>query len=180
MDIIQNSIAAQASKIDVFICVDKKRDILRIKIADNGLGIDENTLKRITSPFVTTRNTRQMGMGIPLFKASAKRAGGDFRVASHKGGGTVVEADFEISHIDRPPLGDIAQTLTLLIATGSDIEYGLILDNKSECFIFNSLKVKKRLGAVPITSFEVLDWISAHINEGTNTIFGGVLNEILG
>jgi len=61
-----------------------------------------------------------------------------------------------------------------------DIEYDLTLDNKKERFIFNSFEIKRRIGEVPLTHFEVLKWIGEYVNDGVKTIFGGILDEILG
>jgi len=179
LDIAQNSITAGASKIGVSICADKERDLLELEITDNGIGMDECFLKEVVNPFVTTRDTRQIGLGIPLLEASAIRASGELRITSEKFVGTTVSANFKISHIDRLPLGDIAQTLTALITARPEIEFELILTNKKESFNFNSPEVKKRLGEVPITEPQVLTWICEYINEGVKTIFGGVLDEIL-
>jgi len=72
MDIVQNSIDAKASK-SILICADKKSDLLEIEVKDNGIGMDSDFLKEVVNPFTTTRDTRRVGLGIPLLKASAKR-----------------------------------------------------------------------------------------------------------
>lgn len=179
MDIAQNSITAGASKISISICADRELDLLELEITDNGIGMDECFLKEVVNPFVTTRGTRRVGLGIPLFEASARRASGGLRITSKKSVGTTIKADFKISHIDRLPLGDIAQTLKVLLIARPDIEYEMVFDNRKKSFNFNSFEVKKRIGEVSITEFEVLTWICEYVNEGVKTIFGGVLNEIL-
>lgn len=179
MDIVQNSITAGAGKINILICADSQHDLLQIEITDNGIGMEEDFLRNVVNPFATTRNTRRVGLGIPLFEASAKSASGGLEITSEKFVGTTVKADFKISHIDRLPLGDIAQTMSSLVMAKPDIEYDLTLDNKKERFNFSSTEIKSRLGEVPITQFEVIAWIGEYINEGIKTIFGGVLDEIL-
>ncbi|NLP15334.1 MAG: ATP-binding protein [Clostridium sp.] len=179
LDIAQNCMTAKASKINISICADRERDLLEMEITDDGIGMDEGFLKKVVNPFVTARETRRVGLGIPLFEASAKRASGGLSVTSQKFVGTTVRAYFKISHIDRLPLGDIAQTLTTLITARPDIVYELVLTNKNQSFVFNSLEAKEKLVEVPITEPEVLTWICEYINEGVKTIFGGVLNEIL-
>ncbi|CDG35017.1 histidine kinase [Acetivibrio thermocellus BC1] len=180
MDIVQNSIDAKASKISILICADKKSDLLEIEVKDNGIGMDSDFLKEVVNPFTTTRDTRRVGLGIPLLKASAKRASGELEITSEKLVGTTVKASFKISHIDRLPLGNLAQTMESLIVARPDIEYDLTLDNKKERFIFNSFEIKRRIGEVPLTHFEVLKWIGEYVNDGVKTIFGGILDEILG
>lgn len=178
MDIIQNSLSAKADRIDITISALTDIDLLEIEIKDNGIGMDENFLKDIKNPFKTTRTTRKVGLGISLFEASAKSASGELSINSKKNSGTEVKACFKISHIDRLPLGDIAETLTTLIVAQPNVEYNLVIDNKKEQFIFNSLEIKKTLGEVAITQFEVIKWIGEYVNEGIKIIFGGVLDEI--
>ncbi|MFZ5990126.1 MAG: ATP-binding protein [Bacillota bacterium] len=179
MDIVQNSISAKAARIDILICADSKLDLLVIEVKDNGIGMDESFLKDAANPFTTTRTTRKVGLGISLFEASAKRASGKLGITSQKMVGTKVNASFKISHIDRLPLGDIAETMVSLIISQPDIEYNLILDNTKERFVFSTFDIKGRIGEVPITQFDVIKWIREYINEGIKITFGGVLDEIL-
>jgi len=179
MDIVQNSISAKASKICIFLAADNEEDLFTMKIVDNGEGIEESLLKDITSPFATTRKTRKVGMGISLLKDSSNMAGGNLQVYSKKFEGTKLEATFKISHIDRIPLGDIAETIVTLVMASPDIEFELDISNKNDCFKFRTVEVKEQLKEVPITQFEVLNWIREYINSGIKIIFGGVLNEIL-
>jgi len=179
MDIVQNSISAKADKIYISLTADKQADILIMIIADNGEGIEENFLKNITSPFTTTRKTRRVGMGISLLKASSNMAEGDLKIYSKKSEGTTLEASFKISHIDRLPLGDLAETMVTLIMANPDMEFELDLSNKKDCFKFKTIEVKEQIKDIPITQYEVLNWIREYINSGIKIIFGGVLNEIL-
>ncbi|TYQ16467.1 UNVERIFIED_CONTAM: histidine kinase/DNA gyrase B/HSP90-like ATPase [Acetivibrio alkalicellulosi] len=178
MDIVQNSLSAKSDRIDIIICARPEIDILEITIKDNGIGMDEDFLKEVKSPFKTTRTTRKVGLGISLFEASAKSASGELNINSQKNVGTVIKACFKISHIDRLPLGDLAQTITTLIMSQPDVEYVLNMDNQKECFVFNSYDIKKTMGEVPITQYEVIKWIGEYIDEGIKIIFGGVLDEI--
>ncbi|OPZ90537.1 MAG: Phosphoglycerate transport system sensor protein PgtB [Firmicutes bacterium ADurb.Bin419] len=179
MDIVQNSISAKASEVCISITADNNVDLLTMKIADNGEGIEESLLEDITSPFTTTRKTRKVGMGISLLKASSNMACGDLVIYSKRFEGTTVEATFKISHIDRLPLGDITETIVTLIIASPHIEFELVLSNEEDCFRFSTAEVKAQLKEVPITQVEVLNWIREYINSGIKIIFGGVLNEIL-
>ena len=179
MDMIQNSITAKATRISILICADRESDLLEMEVKDNGIGMESDSLKNVVNPFTTTRDTRRVGLGIPLLEASANRASGELKITSEKFVGTTVKASFKISHIDRIPLGDLAQTMEGIIIARPDIEYDLTLDNKKERFNFNSSDIKRRLGEVPITNFEVIKWIGEYLNDGVKTIFGGILDEIL-
>ena len=67
MDIIENSLDAEASLITLSIAEDAKEKVLRISIKDNGRGIPDSMLELITDPFVTTRTTRRVGLGLSRF-----------------------------------------------------------------------------------------------------------------
>jgi len=178
MDIVQNSISAEATCIKVSIIADDETGKLSVEIEDNGKGMDKDFAQRVTSPFVTTRSTRRVGLGIPLLQASAERAGGYLTIHSEPGSGTILRAVFQINHIDRLPLGDISETMTALIIANPDVHYMLYIKSNKTCFEFSTAEVKEKLGEVPITGYEVVAWIKDFIDDGIKNTFGGVLNEV--
>lgn len=123
LDIVENSIRACAKKIEIKIIEDKKRDLLNIEIIDDGEGMDRKTLRNVLDPFFTTRNTRRVGLGLPLLAQSAEESGGSIKIKSKPGKGTKVKAIFGYSHIDRRPLGDIYKSLKVLVAANPDINF---------------------------------------------------------
>ena len=78
--------------------------------------MDPDMVERVCDPFVTTRTTRRVGLGLSLFKQAAQETGGDLSVKSEQGRGTEIQATFQRDHIDRKPLGDMGATLVSLIA----------------------------------------------------------------
>lgn len=179
LDIMQNSISAKASIIKVIAAVEADTGMLKIVVEDNGCGMDKDLLAVVTDPFTTTRTTRKVGLGIPMFKASAEQSGGSFSITSEKGAGTVVTARFGISNIDRPVLGDLPGVITDMAAANPTVDILLRLENGEKQFIFDTREVKKTLGEVPISEFEVVSWLREYIGEKLNEIFGGVLSEIV-
>ena len=97
--------------------------MLTIEIKDNGEGIDEEAIKKVLDPFFTTRTTRRVGLGLPLLSQAARESGGNIEIESKVGRGTRVKATFGYSHIDRKPMGDMATTLTTLIAGNPEIDF---------------------------------------------------------
>lgn len=179
MDILQNSITAHADTIIVRIWANKTADEMGFEVTDNGTGMDKELLDKVTNPFVTARTTRKVGLGIPLLEASTQRTSGGLEINSEKGVGTNLKASFRISHIDRPPLGSVGETMASVIMAQPEIGLELKLENENiECFNFNTADVKKTLEDVPITQFDVITWIKEYIDEGIKNIFGGVLDEI--
>lgn len=109
LDIAQNSIRAQASRVEIDLQENATEDSLVITIKDNGCGMDEAIVAKVTDPFFTSRTVRKVGLGIPLFKQNAEATGGNLKIESKTGEGTIIEAKFGLSHWDRPPMGDIAE-----------------------------------------------------------------------
>ncbi len=145
LDIVQNSISAGASEIFIGIRELQKTDLYEIEIKDNGCGMPEELLKKVTDPFVTTRTTRKVGLGLSLLKYHAQLTGGDLNIDSTEGSGTQLKATFSMSHVDRQPLGDIAGVMIILIAANPEIDflYQHITDNGE--YSFSTRETKEQL-----------------------------------
>lgn len=172
LDIAENSVTAHATEIDIDIRVEK--NILSIVIKDNGCGMTEEFVKKVVDPFSTTRTTRKVGMGIPLFKLASEAAGGKFDIRSKSGIGTTVTATFEIDNIDRAPLGNIASTISQLIATSPEIRFVFNYSIEGNGFSVDTDEVKENIGDVPITEYEILKFIEEMINENMTALNGGI------
>ncbi|MBW1773341.1 MAG: ATP-binding protein [Deltaproteobacteria bacterium] len=123
LDIVENATKAGATLIEIAILEDINKDLLQITIKDNGRGMDAEMLEGATDPFVTTRTTRRVGLGLPLLEQAAKETGGNLLITSDPGKGTKVVATFQESHIDRRPVGDMGATLTILIMGNPDLDF---------------------------------------------------------
>jgi hypothetical protein len=166
LDIVQNSIKANANLIEITIEKDTFKNQLYIGINDNGCGMDKQMLNKIIDPFFTTRTTRKVGLGVPFFKMSAELTGGDFKILSKLGVGTKIQAVYNYNHIDMMPIGNITQTITTLIQLNPDIDfiYKYIVNKKE--FILNTIEIKNVLDGVPINSFDVIKFIENNIIDG--------------
>ena len=170
LDIAQNSISAGASLTEIVVNENTKENTLLIGIYDNGCGMTEEQVKSVIDPFFTTRTTRKVGMGIPLFKMSCEQTGGKFTIESQKGVGTKINALYKTDSVDFTPLGDIAATIVTIVSMNSDKEflYKRVLDDKE--FIFSTAEIKKILDGVPLSEPSVMSWIEQYINEQTNEL----------
>lgn len=175
MDIAQNSVRAKASVIKIEITEDTEQSTLEIKITDDGCGMSEEQVKSVIDPFFTTRTTRKVGLGIPLFKMAAEQTGGYLDIKSQLGKGTVVTAKFISSHMDMTPLGDINSTISILIRCNPDtnIVFTHSVDNKT--FSLDTRELKEVLGDVPLDTPEVMQWIDDYLKEQTEILYGGAL-----
>mgnify|MGYP003288965654 FL=1 len=171
LDIAQNSITAGASLITIEINENTIDHTLLIGIYDNGKGMSEEQVKSVIDPFFTTRTTRKVGMGIPLFKMAAEQTGGKLEIKSELGVGTEVRAYFMTDSVDFTPLGDVASTIQMLITmnTDRDFLYKHSVDGKE--FVADTREIKEILGDVPLDTYEVSQWLIDFIKENTEVLY---------
>ena len=166
LDIAQNSIVAGASLIELIVKEDTVGDRLTLIIADNGCGMTPEQLARVRDPFYTTRTTRKVGMGIPLFRMAAEMSGGDLSIESQVGHGTTVTATFGLTHIDRMPLGDMADTVSALIRLNDDRDFVYRHEVDGQSFELDTRQLREVLEDVPLSEPDVINWIKAAMAEG--------------
>ena len=152
LDIAENSVAAQADKIEIRISEDLDKDLLSIEIIDNGVGMDKEILEKALDPFYTSKTVRRFGFGLSLLSEAAKAANGHFSLQSKKGEGTRIRADFQHSHIDRQPLGDIGQTLITLIIGNPEIHVIFEHERNGDTSCLDTREIKAQLNELPINS----------------------------
>jgi anti-sigma regulatory factor (Ser/Thr protein kinase) len=170
LDIVENAIEANARHIDLSIVENMNEDRLQIIVQDDGQGMDDERVKRVRDPFFTTRSTRHVGLGIPLFAAAAERCAGELSVQSAEGQGTTVAVTFQHSHIDRAPLGDITGTLMCILLRGErfDLRYThRMIDGPSDqTFELDSSQLLCELGDIPLSHPTVRRWLSEFVTQG--------------
>ncbi len=169
MDIIENSVRAEATDISLIIAVHTKDNVLNIDITDNGKGMDEEEIKKCVDPFYTTKESKKTGLGIALLKQSSEEADGTFLLSSEKGMGTKISATFQYDHIDRRPLGDISKTFYVLIAAYPQVNFFFVYKKNNKSFEVDTAEIKKELEDIPINAPDVLKTLRSHI-------MGGVLS----
>jgi hypothetical protein len=123
-------------------------------------------------PFTTTRTTRKVGMGLPLFRLAAEQTGGTFSIESRQAGesggahGTCVCAAFHTEHVDCAPLGDVASTLVTLIQGSPELDLTYLYRSESGEKRLSTTEMREILGGVPLNSPEVLSWVNEFIGDG--------------
>lgn len=173
LDIVENSVAAEADKIEITILEDEKKDLLSVEISDNGKGMDKKQLKRALDPFYTTKTTRRFGLGLPLLSEAAKAANGDFIITSTVGKGTRVKAEFKYSHIDRKPIGDMAQTIITLVMGNPEIDFIYTHKKNGHKYCFDTRKIKTQLKSAPINSPDGIKKLRGDLKEINKKLTGG-------
>ena len=174
-DIVQNSITAGASLVDIGFTLDERKT-LTVTVRDDGCGMSEELLKRVQSPFTTTRTTRKVGLGIPLLTQNAQLSGGDVHIESTVGTGTVIKATFHTDSIDCLPVGDLAETMATLVLSNPDKpDFCLTCTSPEGEMQFSTEEIRAALGGVSLAEPEVYQWILSSLREEIEPILGGIM-----
>ena len=173
LDLVENSTGAGATIVSVSVEEDSRRDELRIRIADNGKGMDASLVLKVTDPFVTSRTTRKVGLGLPLMDMTTRMCGGALHIESIVGKGTTVDAVWQLSHLDRPPLGNMVSTVKTILVMNPDILFQYAHKVDDRCFSLDSGEIRAALGDLPLTQPEVLAWLDDYLKENLSILYGG-------
>ena len=166
LDIAENGVSAGAQNITIMIVEDLRTDRLKLAVEDDGRGMDAAMVEQVTNPFITTRTTRKVGLGIPLLKLAAEMCDGGLTVESTPGVGTTVNVDFQRSHIDRMPLGDVVGTMLALLVGWPQVHWVLRYRVDDEEYVFDDAPIKEVLGDLPLSDPEVLKFLRGALREG--------------
>ncbi len=142
LDIVENSINAKATRVDIDVDIDKKENLITIRVTDNGKGMDSKTLENVRNPFFTTRTTRKVGLGVSFLDEIAELTGGELNIESKLGIGTTVQLKLPLDHPDRPPLGDIISTLITILLTNPQVWIIYRETRNGKAWEFNSKDVE--------------------------------------
>ena len=141
-DIIENSVNARAN--EVIIRMENTDDYFICSIIDNGTGIPG---QEVLDPFVTSRKTRRVGLGLPLLKKAVEDTGGYLKIWRVDGdGGTGLEFKINLRHIDAKPIGDLARTFSDIFLAWPEIILKLfVIKEGSEKLVFDFQKLRDEI-----------------------------------
>ncbi len=174
LDVAENGITAGADCIQITVKEARRdEDILTIVIEDNGSGMPADKLQKPTDPFITTRTTRRVGMGLSLLAAAADRCEGKLDIETGPGRGTRVQATFRYSHIDRAPVGDMASTITTLIMGNPQVDfvYTHIIDDND--FVLDTRDLKEGPQDQSLTDPMLIYQLNQSIRNSLSELAGG-------
>lgn len=165
LDIAQNVLQAGAKRLSILLSM--QAQLLTITIEDDGCGMSEAFLKDVCDPFRTTRTTRAVGMGLPLYKLAAEQAGGWFEIRSRQGEGhgTIVRTGFDMANIDCPPLGNMAETVVTILQGSPWLTLLYEYTDESGEKRLSTDEMRELLGDVPLNEPEVLAWTREYLCE---------------
>ncbi len=162
LDIVQNSIVAGATFIKIIL--DNGPEELLFSVVDNGKGMSEETVKKVRDPFVTSRTTRKVGLGIPLLEQTCSLCQGSLTLESKLGEGTTITAVMNHKSIDMPPLGDIAGAVYITLITNPDIRF--LVEFPHAGFTLDTDEIHEVLEGVPFSNPDVMEWLEGSIRGG--------------
>ena len=176
LDIAQNSISARASLVEIDITVDHSRDTVALRFVDDGCGMSAEMAQAVSDPFTTTRKTRKVGLGLPLLKMTAQATGGDFAIESEIGKGTTVSVSFGLSHIDRPPMGDVPGSLFTLVLMNPRTDFLFVYDYDGKNFTFDTRVIRETVAPIPLDHPEISAWIKECLYQEITELHGGLFS----
>jgi anti-sigma regulatory factor (Ser/Thr protein kinase) len=165
LDIAENALTAGARNISIEVHEDRAADLFTVAIIDDGRGMSSEIAARAADPFTTTRTTRKVGLGLALLREAAVAAGGGLEIRSSPGTGTSVTATFRLRHVDRKPLGSMAETILALLAAPGQIEIVYRHSRDGRVIVFDTKEIRSRLDGLPIHSTEVLRFVREFLNQ---------------
>ena len=175
LDIVQNSVRAGAAHVGIGFSLSAD-GLLTMTVEDDGCGMSREFLEQVRSPFVTTRTTRRIGLGIPLLMQNAMLSGGAVDIESEEGRGTKLTATFRTDSIDCLPLGDLASTMASIIMGSPDApEFSLRCDSPAGAMSFSTEEIRPLLEGVSLAEPDVVQWIQESIREEIEPILGGIM-----
>jgi hypothetical protein len=170
LDIIQNSLSAGASVIELHVWEDVANNLLTITIKDNGKGMTPEQVSQVTDPFFTSRTTRRVGLGLPLYRQTAEQSGGALTIESETGAGTTITATFVYDHIDRPPMGDLANALVLMMSANPDCTFRFVYRFNERTYSVDTQEINEALEGLAINDVRVMKMVEQMIGENMRAL----------
>lgn len=176
LDIVHNSLNAGAHTVKIVIKEDPVNNSLSLLISDDGAGMTQEQCESACDPFYTTKKGRTTGLGLALLKMSAEMTGGNIKISSTIEKGTEVCAAFNTLSIDMKPMGDIAQTVALLIYGCHNSDFIYRHEYGRRYIELNTLAMREILGEVGLNNAEVYTWVLEYLREQEIILHGGAVS----
>lgn len=171
LDIAQNSIVAGATKISIELKEETENNLFYFSVADNGKGMSQEFIQKVRNPFTTSRTTRKVGLGIPMLEQTCVQCGGRLDIESEVGEGTKITASMEYANIDRPPLGNMPETLYILILMNQQVTFHYYHKYDSREYVLDMAEVREVLGDLPLDELSVAGWLKENIEDGFESLY---------
>ena len=131
--------------------IDEDGKTISVAIKDDGKGMDEATQARAFNPFYTEagkHDKRKVGLGLPILKQICEATDGSVSLSSKKGVGTELRYSFSATHIDLPPMGDLAETILMLFNYPGDFDLTFTHRKGTEEYSISRLELAEAVGGL--------------------------------
>lgn len=177
LELIQNSLAADASRIDFTLTLNQPDGQSTMIIKDNGKGMDEALLRKVSSPFTTSRTTRKVGLGLAFFTQAIQQADGNYTITSKPNEGTIITGFWKSDHWDAPPLGNLGEVILIALQSHPELHLHFSFSTHSSTYEFDSKVLESAIAPVPLSELAILQWIENEINTNIQHCKGGIDHE---
>ncbi|MGY4707836.1 ATP-binding protein [Candidatus Bipolaricaulota sp. J31] len=168
-DLLENSLRAGAKRIELRLALE--RGTFRLEVEDDGMGMEPELLRKSVDPFFTTKERGEgVGLGIPLLLQTVEELGGTAEISTRPGGGTRVEVELPWHHPDRPPLGDLAETLVPIILTSPGVDFRIVLQGNGREVEIDVTRLREELGEGPRADAGMLELLERTIADAVRTV----------
>ena len=165
IDITHNSIRAGATEITIEMEDSAAKDLLSIRIVDNGCGMPQDMIDAINDHFYSCRKERKIGMGIALIKYHTQLCDGTFVLKSKVGAGTDLYASYKRSHIDIQPKGDLSGCFADFICQYQNINFIIRYITDEDTFELSTADVKEVFDGMDLNNYEIIKSLKELIHE---------------
>ena len=128
------------------------------------MGMDDGMVQNVVDPFVTTKNGKKVGLGLSMLADAAEKSGGEMILNSRRGKGTTVRAVFGLTHMDRQPMGDLLETMIVLIVGNPEVEFECIYSKNKSVQSWSTSSLEEQFNNHFLCHAEVMDYIREKLN----------------
>ncbi len=147
MDLVQNSIEAEATEIELTLCETSEQ--VEFSVKDNGNGMSKEIQNKAIDPFYSDGKKhahRRVGLGLPFLLQTAEATGGRATIESKEGCGTMIRFCAQAQHMDLPPLGEFASTATMMMSQPSNSNLRIVRKTRSDHYELSRRELEETLG----------------------------------
>ena len=171
-DLSLNSIRANCKRLDIKYFEDTENEKLIITIKDDGEGIKEDVMDHLTDPFYTTRNTRNVGLGLAFLKQLTELTEGTLNIHSEEHKGTTIYSEFKLNHVDLPPLGDISETVIGLMMHQNDVDVSYQHQIGNKKIQIEKKDILHAIEGLSLQDYKIFRAVKSYIDETIHSIKG--------
>ena len=96
VNIIENALHAMPSTGTLVVHARQDDRVIRIRVSDTGVGMDNEALARAFEPYFSTK-AAGTGLGLPIAKRNVELSGGTISMSSERDKGTIVELTLPVA-----------------------------------------------------------------------------------